>query len=115
MEIDSITQKQLDLLINIVTHTPLFSIATIPEGHRNYEAKGKFYEEVAEDVKYLQDLGFVDDITDRSKKHTKIIQAAEEESGYTYRVYVVNKMGILMFQEYSEELKREKKYKYSIN
>lgn len=115
MQIDSITQRQLDLLFDIVTQTPLFSVAIIPEDHKNYEAKGRFYQQVADDIVVLQNLGFVDDITGREGSHNKIIKQLELTSGYTYYVYVVNKMGILMYQEADREEKKETAYKYSIN
>ena len=115
MQVEEVTQEQLDLLVNIATVTPLFSVAIIPEGHGNYEAKGKLYQEVADNVRVLENLGFVEDISSKEGNHRKIVERAEEASGYKYYVYVISKLGILMFSAYEDEVKKEAKYKNSIN
>lgn len=115
MKIDSITQSQLDLLRDIVTQTPLFSVAIIPEGHKNYEAKAKIYQKVADDVKALEALGFVKDVTDKEGVHRKIIERIEKESGYKYFIYVVNEAGVLMHEAHATEVEKENKFKHGIN
>lgn len=115
MQIDELSQGQLDLMVQVVAINPLFSVATIPEGHKHYEAKAEVYAEVVRDVQYLASLGFVEEVNDMEGEHNIIKEAAEKLSGYKYDVYQITKLGVSIFQGYVNDLTKELNYRNSVN
>jgi hypothetical protein len=115
MRIDEITKEQLALMLRIVNTNPLFSVATIPEDHKDYATKGAHYAEVVKDVEYLASLGFLSNITEQEGNHSGLRAVLNKATGYDYSVYVATEDGILMFQSYLDEAELEMKYRNTIN
>jgi hypothetical protein len=115
MEIENITKEQVALMVQIVNETPIFSVAEVPVGHKHYEAKHEHFARICKDVRYLESLGFLEDLTDKEGPHQKANALIAAGTGYTYRVYAITNMGVWMFQGYVQELQQEIKYRNSIN
>ena len=115
MQIDEITDDQIDLMLLIVSTTPLFSVATVPEDHKDYATKGEHHAKVRRNIEHLASLGFVEDRSNESGIHQMLNKRIEDETGYKYQVYRITELGIKAFQVLGDELYKELKYKNSIN
>jgi hypothetical protein len=115
MNVEEVSQAQLDILIKCALDFPKFSTAEIPEDHPHHPIKGDYYNKVGQDVRHLESLGLVSDITHEEEKSTNTIKLAEAVSGYRYKVYEITDLGTLLFLAYAKDYKKETEYKNSIN
>lgn len=115
MQINELSQDQVDLMLQIYIETPIFSVAKIPKMHKDYPTKHEHYEIVTKHVEYLESLAFVKDISNISGDHQRLKEAAEKISGYRYRIFVITEDGTRLSEAMFIELEKELKYKHSIN